>query len=155
MRNWTVLVSALALGAFLGKDAKATESKVTWNQLPEEVRRAADEQSHGATVRGYSKETESGQVEYEVEMTVNGHSKDVSIAPDGRVLEVEEEVSLDSLSPQARKGLEAKAGGAKIRKVESLIKNGKLVAFEAQLAKGGKHSEIQVAPDGSPLDHEE
>jgi hypothetical protein len=61
-------------------------------------------------------------------MTVSGHSKDVSIAPDGRVLEVEEEVALNTLSPQVRKGLEAKAAGGKIKKVESLTKNGKIVA---------------------------
>jgi len=35
-------------------------------------------------------------------MTVNGHSKDVSIASDGHVLEVEEEVISILLSPQVR-----------------------------------------------------
>ena len=155
MHNWTSIVFVLVLGASLGEHANAAESKVTWNQLPKAVQRAAEEQSHGATVRGYSRETENGQVEYEVEMTIDGHNKGVSIAPDGHVLEVEQEVSLNSLSSQARKGLEAKAAGATIRKVESLTKNGKLVAYEAHLAKGDKHFDIQVAPDGSPLDHEE
>ena len=154
-KGWILVLHAVALSAFLGTEARAAETRITRDQLPEAVRKTADEQSQGATVRGYTTETENGQMEYEIEMTVNGHSKDVSIAPDGRVLEVEEEVSLNLLSPQVRNGLETKAAGAKIAKVESLSKNGRIVAYEAQLVKAGKHSEIQVGPDGSPLNHEE
>jgi hypothetical protein len=33
-------------------------------------------------------------------MTVNDHSKDIDIAPDGTVLEIEEEVELSSISEQ-------------------------------------------------------
>ena len=54
-----------------------------------------------------------------------------------------------------RDGLEEKAAGAKIRKVESINKQGKIVAYEAQLERDGKKSEIQVGPNGKPLDHEE
>ncbi len=154
-KGWKTLLYAIAFGAVLGADANAAETRVSRDKLPEAVRKTADEQSQGATIRGYNKEIENGQVEYEVEMTVSGHSKDVSISPDGRVLEVEEEVALDALSPQVRKGLEAKAAGAKIKNVESLTKNGKIVAYEAHLTKLGKHSEIQVGPEGNPLDHEE
>jgi hypothetical protein len=39
--------------------------------------------------------------------------------------------------------------------VESLTKKGKLVAYEAKVNTGGKKSEVQVGPDGKPLDHEE
>ena len=154
-KGWILVLQAVALSAFLGTEASAAETRITRDQLPEAVRKTADEQSQGTTVRRYTTETENGQMEYEIEMTVNGHSKDVSIAPDGRVLEVEEEVSLNVLSPQVRKGLETRAAGAKIGKVESLSKNGKIVAYEAQLVKAGKHSETQVGPDGSPLNHEE
>ena len=31
----------------------------------------------------------------------------------------------------------------------------KLVAYEAQVTTNGKRSEVQVGPDGKPLDHEE
>src|SRR4051794_24833853 len=91
------ILAVLSLAALSGKDATAAETRIAHDQLPQAVRKTADEQSQGATVRGYSKETENGQLEYEVAMTVNGHGKDVSIAPDGRVLEVEEEVRLESL----------------------------------------------------------
>jgi hypothetical protein len=75
--------------------------------------------------------------------------------PEGRVVEVEEQVVVDSLSPAVRDGLQAKAGKGKLVKVESLTKKGKLVAYEAQVVTGGKRSEVQVGPQGQPLDHEE
>jgi hypothetical protein len=92
---------------------------------------------------------------YEVEMIANGYSKDVQIDVTGAVIEVEEQVSMDALSTEIKAGLQAKAGNAKIMKVESITKKDKLVAYEAQIVTDGKKSEIQVGPDGKPLDHEE
>ena len=40
-------------------------------------------------------------------------------------------------------------------KVESITKHDKVVAYEAQVITNGKRSEVQVGPDGKPLDHEE
>ena len=48
-----------------------------------------------------------------------------------------------------------KAGSGKITKVESIRKHGAIVAYEAKVLTNGKRSEVQVAPDGKPLDHEE
>jgi hypothetical protein len=42
-------------------------------------------------------------------------------------------------------------GNGKITKVESLTKQDKLVAYEAQVDKNGKRSEIQVGPKGERL----
>ncbi len=39
--------------------------------------------------------------------------------------------------------------------VESLRKQDKLVAYEAQIDKDGKHFEVQVGPNGEKLHHEE
>jgi len=88
-------------------------------------------------------------------MMVNGHSRDLLIAADGTVVEVEEQVAFDSLSAEVRAGLQAKAGKGKILKVESLTKKDKLVAYEARVETDGKKSEVQVGPHGKPLDHEE
>jgi hypothetical protein len=73
----------------------------------------------------------------------------------GAVVEVEEQIPTESLSPAVRAGLQAKAGNGKLVKVETLTKKGKLVAYEAQVLTNGKKSEVQVGPDGKSLDHEE
>jgi uncharacterized membrane protein YkoI len=142
-------------GLLLAGTASAQEKKIKRSDLPPAVEKTVASQSAGATIRGFSTEKEKGQILYEVELTVNGHSKDISMAADGSIVEIEEQVALDSLSPEIKAGLQAKAGKGKILKVESLTKKDKVVAYEAQVETNGKRSEVQVGPDGKPLDHEE
>src|SRR6266849_1067388 len=149
------LVALLAGGLLLAGAASAQEKKIKRSDLPPAVEKTVAAQSAGATIRGFSTEKEKGQTLYEVAMTVNGHSKDVSMAADGSIVEIEEQVALDSLSPEVKAGLQAKAGKGKILKVESLTKKDKLVAYEAVVETNGKKSEVQVGPDGKPLAHEE
>ncbi len=135
--------------------ALAQEKKIPRTDLPPAVEKTVAAQSQGATIKGFSQEKEKGQTYYEAEMTVSGHSKDVLIDTNGSVVEVEEQVALDSLPSAVKEGLQAKAGTGKILKVESLTKHDKLVAYEAKVESDGKRKEIQVGPDGKPLDHEE
>jgi hypothetical protein len=149
------LAALAASGLLFAGTAAAQEKKIKRSDLPPAVEKTVVEQSAGATIRGFSTEKEKGQTLYEVKMTVNGHSKDISMTADGSIVEIEEQVSLDSLSPEVKAGLQAKARKGKILKVESLTKKDKLVAYEAQVETNGKKSEVQVGPDGKPLDHEE
>lgn len=147
---------AILAGLFLGLVCSAQEKKIKRSDLPPAVEKAAAEVSKGATVKGYSEETENGKTTYEVAMVVNGHTKDVELDTTGAIVEIEEEAAMDSLPANVKAGLGAKAAGGKIVKVETLTKGGKLVAYEAKVqSAAGKKSEIQVGPDGKPLDHEE
>jgi hypothetical protein len=62
---------------------------------------------------------------------------------------------MSSLSPAVQDGLKKAAGNATIDKIESLTKNGTLVAYEGHIKRGLKHSEIQVGPNGEKLAHPE
>jgi len=149
------LIAIAASGLLVAGASSAQEKKIKRSDLPPAVEKTVAAESTGATIKGFSTEKEKGQTLYEVEMTVNGHSKDISMTADGSIVEIEEQVALDSLSPEVKAGLQAKAGKGKILKVESLTKKDKLVAYEAKVDTGGKKSEVQVGPDGKPLDHEE
>jgi hypothetical protein len=144
------------IGAFTAvTGANAQEKKITKADLPIAVQKALDAQTQGATIRGFSTEIENGKRIYEAELTVNGHGKDISMDKDGNIIEIEEEVSLDSLPQAVRDRLTHAAGSGTITKVEALTKNNKLVAYEAGVKTGAKHSEIQVGPDGNKLAHPE
>jgi len=145
-----LVVSLMVVGS-----AFAQEKKIKRSELPAAVEKTVVEQSKGATIRGFSEEKENGQTTYEAEMLVDGHTKDVQMDSNGAVMEIEEQVDLQSMSGEVKAGLEAKAGKGKITKVESITKKDKLVAYEAQVVTDGKKSEVQVGPDGKPLDHEE
>jgi hypothetical protein len=144
----------LGLGCSFAAISQSQEKHLKKSDLPAPVQKTADEQTEG-TVRGYSKEGKDGKLMYEVQLTVDGHSKDVGIDATGNVVEVEEQVALEKLSPEIRKRLQNKAATGKITNVESITKHGTVVAYEAQVLTGGKKTKVQVGPEGQPLDHEE
>ncbi len=149
----TCLRMVLTTGVLLTVSLPGQEKKIERSALPPAVEKTVQKQSQGATIKGFATEREHGVKVYEAEMIVNGHTKDIQIALDGTLNEIEEEVSLDSLSTAVRGALMDKAGTAKIVKVESLTKQGTLVAYEAATLKGMRKGEIQVGPDGRKLTH--
>lgn len=145
----------LAVSLLCAIAVNGQEKKIKRSDLPAAVEQTVAKQSDGATLRGFSEEKENGQNYYEAEMVVSGHHKDVLIDSRGAVVEVEEEVAVTGLPAEVRAGLDAKAAGGKILKVESITKHDALVAYEAKVLSGGKKVEVQVGPDGKALDHEE
>jgi hypothetical protein len=154
MKVWVgvaTFVVAMSVAIF----AVAAEKKIERSALPPAVEKTVQAQSQGATIKGISVEKEKGKNEYEVEMTVNGHGKDIVIGEDGTVLEVEEEVELSAVPDAAQKALTARAKGAKIVKVEAVSKGGKIVQYEAATLKGLKKGEVAAGPNGEKVADED
>jgi len=149
------MISFLVIGLATVSIAAAQEKKIQRTELPPAVEKTVAEQSKAGRIRGFSTEMEDGKRFYEVELTVNGHGKDISMDAQGNVVEVEEEIFMNSLPPAVRKGLTETAKGGTILKIESITKNDKLVAYEADVKSAAKRSEIQVGPDGKALSHPE
>ena len=148
-------IAAFVIGLATLSAVQAQEKKLKREDLPPAVEKTVAEQSKGATIQGFSTEMEGAKKLYEVELVVSGHGKDISMDKEGNIVEVEEEVSMQSLSPAVKDGLTKAARSGTVGKVESLTKNGKLVAYEAVVKTGTKRSEIQVGPDGKKLAHPE
>jgi uncharacterized membrane protein YkoI len=148
-----LVIASLVIALAIFSTGRAQEKKIKAEDLPPAVQKTVAEQSKGATTQGFSTEIENGKRIYEVELIVDGHGRDVSMDQEGNILEVEEEVSMDSLPAAVREGLSKAAGTGTIGKVESITKKGKLVAYETTVKTGGKRSEIQVGPDGKKLAH--
>jgi uncharacterized membrane protein YkoI len=144
MKIVTVAIGALALAC-----GAIAESRVKMEDLPPAVQRAAREQSKNATLVGLSKEVEGGKTVYEVETKVNGKTRDLLLDQSGAVVEIEEEVDLDSLPPAAKEAIQQKLAGRKLKKVEAVTKDS-TVSYEASYAgKLGKTSEFAVNADGT------
>jgi uncharacterized membrane protein YkoI len=127
--------------------AFAQEAKIQFKDLPEAVKATAKAQSQGATVKGYSKEVEKGKTEYEVQLIVDGKKRDVSIAPDGKVLETEEVVAFSSVPEKAQGAITREAAGSEVEKVE-MIKSDQTTVYEALVHKNGKKREVRVLENG-------
>ena len=126
----------------------ASEKHVDFKDLPLPVKKTAQRESQGATVRGYAKEVENGKTEYEVEMIVAGKSRDVSIDPSGKVIEVEQQVALDSVPPAAMAAIRKEAGRDSIGNIEE-VKSDAETAYEAQILSNGKQRQVRVHANGS------
>lgn len=153
--NIRLSIASLVIALATCSAVVAQEKKIKREQLPPAVEKTVARESQGATIKGFATEIEKGKRLYEVELTVDGHSKDISMDKNGNIVEIEEEVAMDSLPAAVQEGLRKAAGAGTIGKIESLTKNGKLVAYEAHVKTGTKRSEIQVGPNGEKLAHPE
>src|SRR5690349_3659606 len=100
----TVFAAACLAGS---ASMQAAEHPIQKKDLPVAVQKALDAEIKGGTVKGFAKETEDGKVFYEMETVKNGRSRDVLFDPEGHVVEVEEEVALDSLPDAVKTALSA------------------------------------------------
>jgi hypothetical protein len=132
----------------------AQEKKIARKSLPPAVEKTVAEESHGATIKGFSTAVKHRHTIYEMALIVDGHGKQVSMDAQGHVLEIEEEVTVASLPAAVQRGLRNAARRGTLSKVESLMKNGKVVAYEAVVT-GKKRRQVQVGPDGRKLAHPE
>ena len=151
MKLYLRLFASLATIGLLFSATSGQEKKIKRAQLPAAVEQTVVKESEGATIKGFAAETEHQQTFYEASLTVNGHNKDILIDKKGNVVEVEEEVSFDSLPASVQEALKKAAGAGTIEVVESLTKSGQLVAYEAHVKNGRKRFEIQVGPGGEKL----
>lgn len=153
MTPLTCITIAFALAA--ASSVAAQERKISRRELPPAVQRTVVTESRGAMVRGFSEEKEEGRTYYEMELRLNGRTRDVTMDSSGAVIMVEQEVALGTLPAAVQAGLKSAAGAGRIALVESITKGGKLVAYEGHVNTNGKWSEVKVGPDGKPLPSEQ
>jgi uncharacterized membrane protein YkoI len=138
------------IGTVLGVGATflhAADKKVQMKDLPPAVQKAVQERTKGATLVGLATEKEGGKTVYEVETKVNGKTRDMLLDATGRLIEVEDEVAIDSVPPVVKAALE---GRGTVLKVESVTR-GTTVTYEAEVEKNGRKSEIALGADGKSL----
>ncbi len=123
MRNrcGTGLAALLGL-AMLAGTSQADEEKIPVEKLPAAVTKAVKKKFPKARIHAASKEVEDGATTYEVELKVEGHSVDLALNAEGKILEIEKEIPIDELPKAAKKRLAARYPGAKIEKVEEITK---------------------------------
>ena len=144
--QWSVLVCGMMLA---GVDLAAADTKMAFSELPPAVQRAAKAQMQGARLVGAGSEEENGKTTYEVETKVGGKSRDLSFDASGKLLEVEQEVDVDSIPAPAKAALMKGVGPGTIHKVES-VTAGNAVSYEASVTMGnGKKAEVAVNADGT------
>jgi uncharacterized membrane protein YkoI len=141
-------IAWLACAAVAFSMPQAAPPHIDVSKLPAPVRATIEAETKNATIKRVSKETEKGQVQYEVETLVNGKSRDLLIDPSGKLLEVEEAIALDAAPAPVQAALRARG---KVLKLESVLRDG-TTTYEAQVQpKSGKKSWVALDAQGKPI----
>ena len=145
----------LCVAAYAGKDR---DEDVT---LPEAVVAAVKALFPQAEVKEAELDEEEIKV-YEVDLEANGEDvAEVTVAPDGTIVEVETEIAADDLPSAVKNAIAQAAEGAEIKKAEKEVTHAvvKLVlldepktSYTVELVKDGNKCEIEVAADGTIME---
>lgn len=163
-----VMVLALLGAATLSADegCKKEKAKV---ELPEAAAKAIKAAFPDATIDEVEIDNEDGMKLFEVELKQGKAEIEVSVAPDGTIVEIETEVALKDVPAAAAAVISKAAEGAQIKEIakeetraevkkndNGVAKLVKLetpkIAYEAELVKGDQKGEIEVAADGTVVE---
>lgn len=137
--TWIVVLMFFCLPSFAGV------KRVRLDELSPAVRAAIDRECKGAKIRAIYSEYSFRHTMYQVDLDLEGHSRRLRIDPSGRLDEVEDEVTLDSIPVQVREALVRKAGGRRILRIDSVTSEGMIRSYVAIVSRDGKNREIRVA----------
>ncbi len=127
----------------------ASAAKLKEADVPKPVLAAFASRYPKAVVKAYSKEKKKrdGKVCYEVESKDGGVNRDVIIAADGAVLEVEEGIAVTSLPEAVAAALKAKYPDGVLKGAEKLTR-GDETLYEVVVKRGGKSTEVVLDSQG-------
>ncbi len=144
VKRTCLLLSSVTLLAFA-----AAAANLTIKDLPSAVQKTVQEQAKGADVKSISKESEHGATQYEVETIRNGKHHDFVVSPQGALMVVEDETSLEAVPPAAKAAILKKVGQGKLGMVETYQKGAETLYEAAYTSKSGKQHEVLVRVDGT------
>jgi len=125
------------------------------NTCPEAVRAAITKAHPASTIDSCKKEVEKGVTLYEVKVTRKQASKiELDVAPDGKILQTEENVSLASVPKAVMDGFTAKYKGAKATAAEKQIKADGSIQYELKFGAGKQRKEVTFSESGKFLEEE-
>ena len=129
--------------------ADEKEEKVPLDKLPKAVVEAVKAKFAGATLVSAEKEKEDGKTVYEVNIKHKGHTIEVSVTPEGKIVSVEKTIAAKDLPEAVAAALKKKYPKATVKKVEELSKDDKVTGYEVLLvAPGKKPVEVVFDPSG-------
>jgi uncharacterized membrane protein YkoI len=140
--------------------AAADEEKVPLDKLPKAVVDAVKARFPDAKLVGAEKETENGKTVFEVAIKNKDQNIEVTLTPEGEIVEIEKEISAKDLPEKVTKALQAKYPKATYKTIEEVIKvdkkKEKLAYYEVLLVTADKKKfEVSVEPDGKIVKEED
>ena len=118
--------------------------------LPAAIAAAFKRAYPDAVIKNWSKETENGKTEYEVESMDGTIARDVTYAPDGTAVLIEESMPIAELPAPVSAAVARLYSKAAITKAERVTAPTKAMQYEVAL-KGAKVAEVVFTADGQVI----
>src|SRR5262245_46924881 len=136
--------------------AVAREEKVRLDRVPAPVMDAVKARFPAARPTEAAKETEKGELVYEVGLEDAGRHVDVTLTPSGQLLLLERTLPREELPKAVAEALGRAYPGATYRTVEEIVEvragEEHLASYEVLLSPaGGGKREVKVSPDGATV----
>jgi len=151
------LKSILLLSVGFSLNAVAEQATdITFKQVPSAVQTAILKQVKKADITRIERITDEGVIKYEFESSHHHISKDLTLAENGAVMEIEQSSSIKQLSPQAKMAIKHDYPNLTITEIETTQEfytaiegkvNGKKVAFKIQASGDIEDEKPEAAAD--------
>jgi uncharacterized membrane protein YkoI len=146
------LISLLPLGcAHNEKGEKDQAKKLAQSDVPAKVMDSVNAKFPGATIRSAEKETENGQVIYDIELTQNGRHHEMDIQENGTVAETESAIPADQLPAAVSQAAQAKYPNSTVKEAMEKRKGTDTQVSEYEIVvkkSNGKGTELTITPGG-------
>ena len=148
-----VLACLLLAPASQGQD----KDKLDLDKIPKAVMAALKAKFPGAEIHKWTKETEGGNVIYDIEFKQNRRKCEADIKEDGTFINYEKEIAAKDLPEAVKKTVDKRYPKATLKEIMEIteVKDNKdrLEGYEIVLETAdSKEAEITVAPDGKILE---
>jgi len=124
-------------------------------ECPTPVKASVAKAYPGSTITGCKQETEKGAVQFEVKLsTKDGKPLEADVAPDGAILQTEEQIAPQKLPAVVLDTFKARYGESKVGKAEKIVKAGGAIEYEIAFTRGGAKMEVTISHEGKVLEEE-
>ena len=129
----------------------AGDEKVPLDKLPKEVVKAVTSKFAKAKMESAVKTTIDGKPGFEVTLKAGKFGIDVSVTSEGKIVQVEKEMAFDDLPKPVATAFNAKYAKVKIKRIEELSKEDKIISYELLIESAEKTLEAYFDPQGKFL----
>lgn len=121
MKNYTITMLLLSGMALISFNVYAEDAKeIQFNQLPPVVQKSVLTEVDQKKITKVERIHDEEAIKYEIESSSKGINKDITLAKNGDILEIEQGSSLSKLSPSALAAIEHDYPNLKIDEIESV-----------------------------------
>lgn len=153
-RCWLVMCVLVLATAGIAARADDDEEKVPLDKVPKVVLKAVQAKFKGAELVSAQTEKEDGKILYEINLKDKGHTVDVSVTPDGKIVSIERTISAKDLPRSVAEAINSKYPKAEHKRIEEITEDGKTSYEVLLLTVDKKKIEVVLDPDGKIVKEE-